>query len=65
MRPFVTMKNETFRHPRRSGISSWGLYKRSPITKDTRIIDYAGELITHRESGAAVEVCAVLIGTTP
>lgn len=35
---------------RRSRISGWGVYTRAPITKNTRIIDYAGELITHRES---------------
>lgn len=28
----------------------WGVFARAPITKNTRIIDYAGELITHRES---------------
>lgn len=35
---------------RRSGIAGWGVYTREPITKNTRIIDYAGELISHRES---------------
>ena len=35
---------------RRSRISGWGVYTHAPITKNTRIIDYAGELITHRES---------------
>jgi SET domain-containing protein len=35
---------------RRSGISGWGVYTRVPIAKNTRIIDYAGELISHAES---------------
>jgi SET domain-containing protein len=35
---------------RRSGIAGWGVYTRQPITKNTRIIDYAGEKISHRES---------------
>jgi len=34
----------------RSAISGWGVYTRTAITKNTRIIDYAGELISHRES---------------
>ena len=34
----------------RSRISGWGVYTRTAITKNTRIIDYAGELISHRES---------------
>jgi len=50
---------------RRSKIVGWGVFAAERIPKNKRIIDYAGELITHRESGAAVEVCAVLIGTTP
>jgi hypothetical protein len=28
---------------RRSGIAGWGVYTRQSITKNTRIIDYAGE----------------------
>src|SRR5215467_772832 len=35
---------------RRSGIAGWGVYTRGPITKNTRIIDYAGEKISHHES---------------
>jgi SET domain-containing protein len=35
---------------RRSRISGWGVYTRAPISKNTRIIDYAGEKISHRES---------------
>jgi SET domain-containing protein len=35
---------------RPSRIAGWGVYTRAPITKNTRIIDYAGELISHRES---------------
>jgi hypothetical protein len=35
---------------RRSGIAGWGVYTRLPITKNTRIIDYAGEKISHGES---------------
>jgi SET domain-containing protein len=35
---------------RRSKISGWGVYTRAPITKNSRIVDYAGELITHRQS---------------
>jgi len=35
---------------RRSGIAGWGVYTRVPITKNTRIIDYAGEKISHGES---------------
>lgn len=35
---------------RRSGIAGWGVYTRRPITKNSRIIDYAGEKISHRES---------------
>jgi SET domain-containing protein len=35
---------------RRSAISGWGVYTRQSITKNTRIIHYAGELISHRES---------------
>jgi SET domain-containing protein len=35
---------------RRSGIAGSGVYTRAPITKNTRIIDYAGEKISHHES---------------
>ena len=35
---------------RRSKISGWGVYATRPITKNTRVIDYAGELISHEES---------------
>ena len=35
---------------RRSGIAGWGVFATAPITKNTRIIDYAGERISHRES---------------
>ena len=35
---------------RRSSIQGWGVFATQPITKNTRIIDYAGEKITNRES---------------
>src|SRR5688572_32682864 len=35
---------------RRSKISGWGVYALEPITKNSRIVHYAGEKITHRES---------------
>ena len=35
---------------RRSKISGWGVYSTRPITKNTRIVDYAGEMISHAES---------------
>jgi SET domain-containing protein len=35
---------------RKSRISGWGVYTRQRITKNSRIIDYAGEKISHRES---------------
>ena len=35
---------------RRSRIQGWGVFATEPITKNTRIIDYAGEKITSRES---------------
>ncbi|HEX5070213.1 MAG TPA: SET domain-containing protein-lysine N-methyltransferase [Vicinamibacterales bacterium] len=35
---------------RRSRIAGWGIRTRVAIPKNTRIIDYAGELISHRES---------------
>jgi SET domain-containing protein len=35
---------------RRSTLHGWGVVALEPIAKNTRIIDYAGELIAHRES---------------
>jgi hypothetical protein len=35
---------------RRSTLHGWGVFALEPITKNTRIIDYAGELIDHKES---------------
>jgi SET domain-containing protein len=35
---------------RRSKVHGWGVFALEPITKNTRIIDYAGELIDHKES---------------
>jgi len=35
---------------RASGIAGWGVYTRVAITKNTRIIEYAGEPISHAES---------------
>ncbi len=35
---------------RRSKVHGWGVFTRDPINKNTRIIDYAGELIDHKES---------------
>jgi len=35
---------------RRSTLHGWGVFALEPINKNRRIIDYAGELITHRES---------------
>jgi SET domain-containing protein len=35
---------------RRSKIHGWGVYATQPIPKNTRIIDYAGEKISNRES---------------
>ena len=35
---------------RRSKISGWGVFATRPITKNTRIVDYAGEKIDNRES---------------
>jgi SET domain-containing protein len=35
---------------RRSRIAGWGVFAAERIPKNTRIIDYAGELITHAES---------------
>jgi SET domain-containing protein len=35
---------------RPSGISGWGVYAGQPITKNSRIIHYAGEKISHAEA---------------
>jgi SET domain-containing protein len=35
---------------RRSKIHGWGVYASRPITKNTRVVDYAGEKISSRES---------------
>ena len=35
---------------RRSKLHGWGVFALEPITKNTRIIDYDGELIDHKES---------------
>ena len=35
---------------RRSGVHGWGVFALEPITKNTRIVRYEGELISHRES---------------
>ena len=35
---------------RRSGIAGWGVFASEPISKNTRIIDYAGELIHNSRS---------------
>jgi uncharacterized protein len=35
---------------RRSRISGWGVYATRAITKNTRIVTYDGERITHKES---------------
>ena len=35
---------------RKSKIHGWGVYATQPITKNTRIIDYAGEKISNTES---------------
>jgi SET domain-containing protein len=35
---------------RRSGIEGWGVFASEDITKNTRIIDYAGELIHNSDS---------------
>lgn len=37
---------------RRSKISGWGVFAGEPITKNSRIIDYAGEKVSRRVSGA-------------
>ena len=35
---------------RRSNVHGWGVFATQSITKNKRIIDYAGELIDHKES---------------
>ena len=35
---------------RKSNVAGWGVFTQSRITKNTRIIDYAGERITSRQS---------------
>jgi uncharacterized protein len=35
---------------RRSVIAGWGVYAGEPITKNSRIVEYAGERISNRES---------------
>ena len=35
---------------RRSKIHQWGVYATAPISKNTRIVDYAGEKISNQES---------------
>jgi SET domain-containing protein len=35
---------------RRSKLHGWGIFAAEPISKNKRIIDYAGELIDHKES---------------
>ena len=35
---------------RRSKLHGWGVFALEPITKNTRIVDYGGELIDHKES---------------
>jgi SET domain-containing protein len=35
---------------RRSKIQGWGVFATQPITKNTRIVDYAGEKINNKES---------------
>ena len=35
---------------RRSSLHGWGVFAEQPITKNTRIIDYSGELISNKES---------------
>ena len=37
---------------RRSKIQGWGVFATQTITKNTRIVHYAGEKISNRESGA-------------
>ena len=48
MKPRPRLKPAIVR--RRSRIAGHGVYATARITKNTRIVDYAGELISHRES---------------
>ncbi len=41
---------------RRSAIAGWGVYTRTVISRNTRIIDYAGEPISHAESARREKV---------
>jgi uncharacterized protein len=36
---------------RRSAISGWGVYAAQPITKDARIVEYKGQLVSQAEGG--------------
>jgi SET domain-containing protein len=36
---------------RRSPISGWGVYASEPITKDARIVEYKGQLVSQAEGG--------------
>ena len=36
---------------RQSGISGWGVYGAQTIAKDTRVVEYKGELISQMEAG--------------
>jgi SET domain-containing protein len=36
---------------RRSAISGWGVYAAEPITKDARIVEYKGQLVSQAEGG--------------
>jgi histone-lysine N-methyltransferase SETD1 len=40
---------------KRSSLHGWGVFALEPINKNKRIIDYAGELITNKESEAREE----------
>jgi SET domain-containing protein len=37
---------------KRSGVHGYGVFAQEPITKNTRIIDYAGELVRNKDSVA-------------
>ena len=47
---FCVVMPVTMIEKRRSPIQGWGVFATRPITKNTRIIDYAGEKVTNRES---------------
>ena len=36
----------------RSSLHGWGVYATGPITKNTRIVDYAGQLVRNRVADA-------------